>query len=99
MRPLRSVGDEVPVVEAILNQVQIDHTVIDLIMVDDRERRPIGRPYLTVAIDVCSRCQVGMVVTLEPPSAMSVGLCLAHAAGARRPWLERLESSRGRWRQ
>ncbi|OLN12849.1 hypothetical protein BUE67_15840, partial [Corynebacterium diphtheriae] len=31
-----------------------------------------------------------MVVTLEPPSAVSVGLCLAHAAGDKRPWLERL---------
>ena len=81
VRPLQSAGDEVPVVESILDQVQIDHTVMDLIVVDDRDRQPIGRPYLTVAIDVCSRCLVGMVVTLEPPSAVSVGLCLAHAAG------------------
>lgn len=90
IRPLQSAGDEVPVVESILDLVQIDHTVIDLIVVDDRDRLPIGRPYLTVAIDVCSRCLVGMVVTLEPPSAVSVGLCLAHAAGDKRPWLERL---------
>ena len=90
VRPLQSAGDEVPVVESILDQVQIDHTVMDLIVVDDRDRQPIGRPYLTVAIDVCSRCLVGMVVTLEPPSAVSVGLCLAHAAGDKRPWLERL---------
>ena len=72
VRPLQSAGDEVPVVESILDQVQIDHTVMDLIVVDDRDRQPIGRPYLTVAIDVCSRCLVGMVVTLEPPSAVSV---------------------------
>ena len=90
VRPLQSAGDEVPVVESILDQVQIDHTVMDLIVVDDRDRQPIGRPYLTVAIDVRSRCLVGMVVTLEPPSAVSVGLCLAHAAGDKRPWLERL---------
>ncbi len=31
-----------------------------------------------------------MVVTLEPPSAVSVGLCLAHIACDKRPWLERL---------
>lgn len=54
-----------PVIESILEQVQIDHTVIDLIVVDERERQPIGRPYLTVAIDGCSRCILGMVVTLE----------------------------------
>lgn len=90
VRRLQSAGDDVPVIEGILDQVQIDHTVIDLIVVDERERKPIGRPYLTVAIDVCSRCLVGMVVTLEPPSAVSVGLCLAHAAQDKRPWLERI---------
>lgn len=90
VRPLQSAGGDVPVIGSILAQVQIDHTVIDVIVVDERERLSIGRPYLTVAIDVYSRTIVGMVVTLEPPSAVSVGLCLAHAAGDKRPWLERL---------
>jgi len=39
---------------------------------------------------VCSRCVVGLVVTLEAPSATSVGLCLAHMATDKRAWLERL---------
>ncbi|MBE0009653.1 MULTISPECIES: Mu transposase C-terminal domain-containing protein [Micrococcaceae] len=90
VRPLQSAGDEVPVVGTILERVQIDHTVIDVVVVDERERRPIGRPYLTVAIDVYSRCIIGMVVTLEAPSAVSVGLCLAHAGTDKRPWLEGL---------
>lgn len=90
VRPLQSAGGQPPVIEDILEQVQVDHTVIDVIVVDDRERLPIGRPYLTVAIDVFSRCLLGMVVTLEPPSAVSVGLCLAHAARDKRPWLEQL---------
>ncbi|EXF23871.1 transposase [Nesterenkonia sp. AN1] len=90
VRPLQSAGGEAPAVDSILERVQIDHTIIDLIVVDECERQPIGRPYLTVAIDVCSRCLVGVVVTLEPPSAVSVGLCLAHAARDKRPWLEEL---------
>ena len=52
----------------------MEHTPVDLIVVDDRHRLPIGRPYLTAAIDVFSRCVVGVVVTLEAPSALSVGL-------------------------
>lgn len=56
----------------------------------ERERQPIGRPYLTAAIDVCSRSLLDMVVTLEAPSAVSVGLCLAHAGTDKRPWLESL---------
>jgi transposase InsO family protein len=51
-----------------------------VIVVDERHRLPIGRPYLTAAIDVCSRCVVGLVVTLNATSATSVGLCLAHTA-------------------
>ncbi|HET7415666.1 MAG TPA: Mu transposase C-terminal domain-containing protein [Arthrobacter sp.] len=90
VRSLQSAGGEVPVIEGILEQVQIDHTVIDVMAVDRRERLSIGRPYLTVAIDVFSRSIVGMVVTLDPPSAVSVGLCLAHAARDKRPWLEQL---------
>lgn len=90
VRPLQSAGGNVPDIVAPLDQVQIDHTVIDLIIVDDRDRQPIGRPYLTVAIDVYSRCLLGMVVTLEAPSSVSVGLCIAHMACDKRLWLETL---------
>jgi len=60
-RRLRAAGGETPPAEAVLAQVQVDHTVVDVIVVDERYRLPIGRPYVTVAIDVFSRCIVGMV--------------------------------------
>ncbi len=87
-RDLQGVGGVPPTITAPLEQVQIDHTVVDLIVVDERDRQPIGRPYLTIAIDVFTRCVSGMVVTLEAPSAVSVGLCLAHVVCDKRPWLE-----------
>lgn len=90
-RPLRSAGGVPPEVTGLLEQVQVDHTPVDVIVVDEQHRLPVGRPYLTAAIDVVSRCVVGLVVTLEAPSATSVGLCLAHAAMDKRPWLERLD--------
>lgn len=67
--------------------VQIDHTPVDLIVVDEQYRRPIGRPYLTLAIDVYSRCIPGFCLSLEPPSAVSAGLCLAHAVLDKDAWL------------
>src|SRR5690349_8080845 len=98
-RPLQSAGDDVPRVDGILERVQIDHTVIDVIVVDERERQPVGRPYLSIGLDEASRCAVGMVVTLEPPSATSVGLCLAHMACDKSPgcriWVS--TACRGRW--
>jgi putative transposase len=94
-RALRSAGGSAPVVSRLLQQVQIDHTVIDVIVVDERHRLPLGRPYLTAGIDVASRAIVGMVVTLEAPSATSVGLCLADMVSDKRPWLEQLEVAAG----
>lgn len=70
-----------------LSVVQMDHTPVDLILVDDVEREPIGRPYLTVAIDVSSRCITGFCLTLEAPSAVSVGLCLSHSVLTKEDWL------------
>jgi putative transposase len=89
-RALQSAGGVAPAVDRPLAQVQMDHTVVDVVVVDERHRLPLGRPYVTVAIDVFSRAVVGLVVTLEAPSALSVGLCLAHMVTDKRVWLERL---------
>lgn len=70
-----------------LEIVQIDHTKVDLIVVDEIYRQPIGRPYLTVAIDEFSRCITGFCLTLDAPSAVSVGLCLAHSVFDKESWL------------
>ena len=67
--------------------VQIDHTLVDVIVVDSLSRAPIQRPWLTLAIDVCSRCVVGFHLSLEPPSATSVALCIAHAILPKTQWL------------
>ena len=70
-----------------LSLVQIDHTLVDVIVVDGKTRAPIQRPWLTLAIDVCTRCVAGFHLSLEPPSATSVALCLTHAALSKESWL------------
>lgn len=70
--------------------VQIDHTPLDIMVVDRVLRRSIGRPTITAAIDVFSRMIVGFVITLEPPSANTVGLCIRHAALPKDAYLSRL---------
>ena len=52
---------------------------MDIILVDDEHRRPIGRPWLTVAIDVYSRMITGFLLSLDAPSETSVALCVAQA--------------------
>jgi putative transposase len=70
-----------------LSLIQIDHTLVDVIVVDSETRAPIQRPWLTLAIDVCTRCVAGFHLSLEPPSATSVALCLSHAALSKESWL------------
>ena len=77
-----------PIVDTPLAWIQIDHTPVDLIIVDPVDRLPIGRPWITVAIDVFSRCIAGFHLTLEAPSATSVGLCLTMVATDKIPWLQ-----------
>ncbi|WP_250460313.1 Mu transposase C-terminal domain-containing protein [Microbulbifer litoralis] len=67
--------------------VQIDHTPVDVIIVDEEHRLPIGRPYLTIAIDVATKMISGFRMTLDPPSASSAGLCIAHAVMRKEHWL------------
>lgn len=63
-----------------LHVVQMDHGKADVILVDSAHRRPIGRPWVTFARDLYSRCIAGYFVSLEAPSATSVRLCLANIA-------------------
>jgi len=70
-----------------MDLVQIDHTWMDVVVVDREWRLPIGRPWLTLAIDVASRAVAGFSVSLEAPWALSVSLVLSHAVSPKAPWL------------
>ena len=69
---------------------QIDHTPTDIQFVEviDRAGSFVGRAYLTILVDVFSRCVLGFCLTLEAPSTLSVALCLAHAICPKETWLE-----------
>jgi len=73
-----------------LDIVQIDHAVMDVMVVSPRSRLPIGRPWITIAIDVYSRCILGYYISLDDPNQTSVGLCLEHACFPKTSWLKGL---------
>ena len=82
-----------PVITQALERVQIDHTPVDLIVVDERTRKPLGRPWLTLAIDVASRMVCGFFLSRIPPSTISVALALAHCVAPKDLWLADRELS------
>jgi putative transposase len=70
-----------------LDFVQMDHALVDLIVVDPITREEIGRPWITLAIDVCSRCILGFYLDWLDPSQTSVALALEHACCPKDDWL------------
>lgn len=68
----------------------MDHTLVDVIVVDDVYRKPLGRPWLTVIIDKHTRVILGYYLSLHHPSTLSVACAITHAALPKRKFLERM---------
>jgi putative transposase len=85
-----------PGVDHPLSVVQIDHTPLDVVVVDEQFRQPIRRPWITVAIDVFSRMIIGYYISLDPPGDNSVGLCLVQAILPKEMWLHQHQIE-GEW--
>ncbi len=62
-----------------LQRVEIDHTKLDVFVVDEHTNLPIGRPVLTFLIDAFSRMIVGWHVGFDPPGCTAVAHALRHA--------------------
>lgn len=63
----------------ILERVEIDHTPLDLFVVDSATGLPLGRPRLTIALDKASRAILGFDIGFTGNSAQAVLNCLKHA--------------------
>jgi putative transposase len=77
--------------------IQIDHTPVDVIVVDQEHRLPIGRPWLTLAIDVATRMVAGFHISLWAPSTVSLCLALSHAVLPKDSWLADRELQNLEW--
>lgn len=68
-----------------MQRVIIDHTWINAHVVCPKLQMVLGRPWLTLVIDVKSRAIVGHVITFIDPSAWTVGEALRRMALPKRP--------------
>jgi putative transposase len=73
-----------------LQLVELDHTIVDIILVDEIYRKPLSKPYLTMAIDTYSRMVVGIHLSYDPPGAIGTGLCIAHMLLPKEAWLAKV---------
>lgn len=62
-----------------LERAEIDHTPADIIVIDETDNLPLGRPTMTDCLDTATRFPLGMSIGFEPPSYYAVMECLYHA--------------------
>lgn len=73
-----------------LHRWQMDHTVIDCIIVDELTRKPLCRPWVTLIIDIYTRVVIGFYLSIHAPNTYSVAMALAHAVLPKTKWLAAL---------
>lgn len=87
---LELVKGTVPNAERPYAVIQIDHTLVDIQLVDSVHRVAIGRPWITVAIDVFTRMVVGYYISFDTPGTLGTGICIANAMLSKQSMLSNL---------
>lgn len=71
-----------------LEAVQIDHAKVDVMIVDEKTGREIGRPWIALGVDAFTRMATGFHLSLAPPTRLSASLCLLHSVCDKSHWLD-----------
>lgn len=80
-----------------LERAEIDHTPLDLMVIDDDTALPLGRPWVTACIDDNSRNVLGIYVSFEPPSYFTVARCLQDAFRPKVALRDKYPRVKGTW--
>ncbi|NUT60154.1 Mu transposase C-terminal domain-containing protein [Herbaspirillum sp. C9C3] len=84
-------------IKRILEEVQIDHGLANLFVIDDELMLPLGRPTITAARDTASRMPFGLFISFVPPSLYSVFSCLRDGILYKDKIINALPSIEGDW--
>lgn len=88
---------EAPKPTRALERVEIDHTKLDLVVLDDTLGTLVGRPWLTLAVDVHTRMPVGFHLGFDDPSFKTVMSCIKHAIQPKSYVAERYPDIKHSW--
>lgn len=92
------VAGEVLVVDNILDRWEIDHTLLDVLLVDEETGFVIGRPYITVVLDKCSRMIMGYLLHLAAPNTETVLRVIERSIRPKADFLKRFPKVTNEWR-
>lgn len=92
------VASEVLVVDSVLDRWEIDHTLLDVLLVDEETGLVIGRPYITVVLDKFSRMIMGYLLHLSAPNTETVLRVIERAIRPKAELLARFPKVQNEWR-
>ncbi|WP_198359897.1 Mu transposase C-terminal domain-containing protein [Burkholderia ubonensis] len=72
-------------VSRVLERVEVDHTPLDVFLLDEETGLPCGRPTLTMLIDVFSRMPLGYYIGFDDTSTLAVMRAVRHALLPKKP--------------
>jgi putative transposase len=75
--------------DQVFEKIQIDHTLCDIILVDDIYRLPVARPWVSLAIDIASRDIPAYYLTFDSPSRISVAMTMGNMATDNSAFIEK----------
>lgn len=81
----------------IMERVEVDHTMLDVWVVDPRTGVPLGRPWITLLIDRYSGYLLGLYVSFYGPSSATVARALKFAILPKEEFVEALDEHPLRW--
>ena len=81
----------------ILDRAEIDHTTLDLFIIDEYLRLPLGRPTVTAVLDRKSRSILGVYIGFEPPSFLSISKAVKNAILDKTALIAEYPSVKGKW--
>jgi putative transposase len=84
-------------IEHIHDRWEIDHTPLDVLLVDTDTGAVIGRPYLTVVLDRHSRMVMSFVIHIAAPNTETVLRAIDRAIRPKHAWLARYPKIIGHW--
>lgn len=73
-----------------LEELQLDHTLADIFLRSDIDGKPIGRPYLSLAVCRYTGVVVGFHLSFDPPSSRTVSNLMLHALMPKVEFMEQL---------
>ncbi len=85
-------------VDKILERWEIDHTLLDVLIVDPKSGEVIGRPYITVILDRHSRMIMAFYIHLAAPNTESVLRTIERAIRPKHAWLANYPKVINEWR-